>query len=234
MLGLARFVCVQPRYNLLFREIERELLPLCGEEGVTVTPFNPLAGGLLTGKYRKAETPGEGRFSVANGAFGKIYQARYWQDCEFAAIGRIEAIARQRGTAMPRVAPSRPRRKPPGPPVGTLESRHSKNDMISIRYEEIRFCPWHHELLQRYPQLFVNHGDRRADDVAPRQSWPDRFCLRGRATFGCPFERFGWFACATDVTSNMAMEIDIGPDTIAAQRASLPWRSARWPAKAGR
>jgi 1-deoxyxylulose-5-phosphate synthase len=105
-LGLARFVCVQPRYNLLFREIERELLPLCGEEGVAVTPFNPLAGGLLTGKYRKGETPSEGRFSAANGAFGKIYQARYWQDREFAAIGRIEAIARQRGTAMPTLAVS--------------------------------------------------------------------------------------------------------------------------------
>src|ERR1700737_4131433 len=51
-LGVARFDSVQPRYNLLFRQIERELLPLCSEEGVGVIPYNPMAGGLLTGKPR--------------------------------------------------------------------------------------------------------------------------------------------------------------------------------------
>ena len=45
LLGLARFDCVQPRYNLLFRQPERELLPLCREEGVGVIPYNPIAGG---------------------------------------------------------------------------------------------------------------------------------------------------------------------------------------------
>jgi 1-deoxyxylulose-5-phosphate synthase len=54
---ITRFVSVQPRYNLLFREIERELLPLAQEEGLAVIPFNPLAGGLLTGKYRKDVSP---------------------------------------------------------------------------------------------------------------------------------------------------------------------------------
>src|ERR1700726_169391 len=52
-LRLVRFVSAQPRYNLLFREIERELLPLAQEEGLAVIPFNPLAGGLLTGRYRR-------------------------------------------------------------------------------------------------------------------------------------------------------------------------------------
>src|SRR6185369_2840268 len=50
---LARFVSIQPRYNLLFREIERELLPLALEEDLAVIPYNPLAGGLLSGKYRQ-------------------------------------------------------------------------------------------------------------------------------------------------------------------------------------
>jgi 1-deoxyxylulose-5-phosphate synthase len=49
--GFARFMSVQPRYNLLFREFERELFPLCVEEGIGVIPYNPIAGGLLTGKH---------------------------------------------------------------------------------------------------------------------------------------------------------------------------------------
>ena len=50
-LKLTRFVSAQPRYNLLFREVERELFPLAQEEGLAVISFNPLAGGLLSGKY---------------------------------------------------------------------------------------------------------------------------------------------------------------------------------------
>ena len=56
--GLARFDSVQPRYNLLFRENERELFPLCAEEQVAVIPYNPLAGGLLTGKHRARRADG--------------------------------------------------------------------------------------------------------------------------------------------------------------------------------
>src|SRR5271155_897374 len=64
-LGLARFDSVQPRYNLLFREIEREMLPFCGEEGVGVIPYNPIAGGLLSGKHTYSAAPAEGtRFTL--------------------------------------------------------------------------------------------------------------------------------------------------------------------------
>src|SRR5580692_3669455 len=59
-LKLTRFVSAQPRYNLLFREIERELFPLVQEEGLAVIPFNPLAGGLLSGKYKHGDTPEKG------------------------------------------------------------------------------------------------------------------------------------------------------------------------------
>ena len=53
--GLARFDSVQPRYNLLFREFERELFPLCLDEGVGVIPYNPIAGGMLSGKHDRTE-----------------------------------------------------------------------------------------------------------------------------------------------------------------------------------
>ena len=66
-LGLARFDSVQPRYNLLFREFERELFPLCLEEGVGVIPYNPLAGGMLSGKHPRGQPPAEGtRFTISN------------------------------------------------------------------------------------------------------------------------------------------------------------------------
>jgi aryl-alcohol dehydrogenase-like predicted oxidoreductase len=103
-LSLTRFVSAQPRYNLLFREIERDLLPLCQEEGVAVIPFNPLAGGLLSGKYRQDETPDKGRFSAEYGQFGAMYKGRYWREREFGTVGQVAAIAGEAGEPMPKLA----------------------------------------------------------------------------------------------------------------------------------
>lgn len=58
--GLEPFVTVQPRYNMMDRDIERELLPLCIEEGIGVIPYSPLAGGFLTGKYQPDRPAPEG------------------------------------------------------------------------------------------------------------------------------------------------------------------------------
>jgi aryl-alcohol dehydrogenase-like predicted oxidoreductase len=97
-LKLTRFVSAQPRYNLLFREVERELFPLVQEEGLAVIPFNPLAGGLLSGKYKHSDTPEKGRFSVELGGFGRAYHARYWHEREFEAVTRVQGIAKQHET----------------------------------------------------------------------------------------------------------------------------------------
>jgi aryl-alcohol dehydrogenase-like predicted oxidoreductase len=75
VLRVTRFVSVQPRYNLLFRQIERELLPLADEEKLAVIPYNPLAGGLLTGKHRHDTSPTEGRFTAAVGKAGAMYRS---------------------------------------------------------------------------------------------------------------------------------------------------------------
>ena len=98
--NLTRFVSTQPRYNLLFREVERELFPLAREEGLAVIPFNPLAGGLLSGRYTHSETPEQGRFSAELGQFGKLYQTRYWHEREFETVGQVRKIAEQQGTPM--------------------------------------------------------------------------------------------------------------------------------------
>ncbi|MBB3452428.1 aryl-alcohol dehydrogenase-like predicted oxidoreductase [Rhizobium sp. BK313] len=103
-LRLARFVSAQPRYNLLFREIERELLPLAQEENLAVIPFNPLAGGLLSGKYQPDEKPDTGRFSAEVGQFGAMYMARYWHQREFETVGKLREIANEIGEPLTKLA----------------------------------------------------------------------------------------------------------------------------------
>jgi aryl-alcohol dehydrogenase-like predicted oxidoreductase len=85
-LGLARWDCVQPRYNLLYRDVEAELLPLCRDQGVGVIAYNPLAGGFLSGKYRGPDEapPPNTRFSL--GKTGELYRERYWQQAQFEAV----------------------------------------------------------------------------------------------------------------------------------------------------
>lgn len=96
---LARFVSVQPRYNLLFREIERELLPLALEEGVAVIPYNPLAGGLLTGKHRREGGPSPGtRFTL--GSVADRYQERYWHERAFATIAALTPLVAEHGLSL--------------------------------------------------------------------------------------------------------------------------------------
>jgi aryl-alcohol dehydrogenase-like predicted oxidoreductase len=95
-LRLARFDSVQPRYNLLFRQIEREMLPFCLEDGVGVIPYNPIAGGLLSGKHSRSAPPPDGtRFTL--GSAGGMYQDRYWHDREFRTVDEIGGLARQAG-----------------------------------------------------------------------------------------------------------------------------------------
>jgi 1-deoxyxylulose-5-phosphate synthase len=103
-LKLTRFVSVQPRYNLLFREAERELFPLAQEEGLAVMPYNPLAGGLLTGKYNQGDTPETGRFSAELGGFGQAYHARYWHEREFATVAAVQELAQQQGAPLTTVS----------------------------------------------------------------------------------------------------------------------------------
>ena len=102
MLGCASFVSVQPRYNLLFRENERELFPLCAEEGIAVIPYNPLAGGFLTGKHQPGAPTEGGRFTLGSAA-GR-YQERYWNDRMFTVIDELRPIAEAAGVSMATLA----------------------------------------------------------------------------------------------------------------------------------
>jgi aryl-alcohol dehydrogenase (NADP+) len=103
VLGLARFDTVQPRYNLLFRQIERELLPLCEVERLAVIPYNPLAGGLLSGKHRFQGGPTAGtRFTLGTAA--RRYQERYWHEREFETVEALRGLAAEAGMSMVQLA----------------------------------------------------------------------------------------------------------------------------------
>ena len=98
-LRLARFDSVQPRYNLLFRQIEREMLPFCAEDGVGVISYNPIAGGLLSGKHDKGAPPPEGtRFTL--GWAGQMYQERYWNERAFDTVEALRDLADQAGIGL--------------------------------------------------------------------------------------------------------------------------------------
>lgn len=97
--NIVRIDSAQPRYNMLFRSYERDLLPLCQEEGIAVIPYNPLAGGLLTGKHNAKAPPPEGsRFQL--GTAGARYQERYWHAREFETIDAVRKVAAEAGMSM--------------------------------------------------------------------------------------------------------------------------------------
>ena len=80
----------QPMYNLLARSIEEEYLPFCKQDGVAVVPYNPLAGGLLTGKQASGGAPIAGTRFDGN----KMYLDRYWHEDDFSAVEELKTIAR--------------------------------------------------------------------------------------------------------------------------------------------
>ena len=101
--GFVRFESVQPRYNLLFREFEREMFPLCLDEGIGVIPYNPIAGGMLSGKHDRTKPPVEGnRFTL--GTSGAMYQDRYWHEHVFDTVEQLAKLAESAGLPLATLA----------------------------------------------------------------------------------------------------------------------------------
>jgi len=94
--NLARFDCIQSPYNLFTRDIESELLPCCAKEGVGVTVYNPLAAGLLTGKYDQKTSP------APNSRLGlePIDKNIYWSTINFQAVTYLKKIADSSGLSL--------------------------------------------------------------------------------------------------------------------------------------
>jgi len=145
-LGLARFDCVQPRYNMLFREIEHELFPLCREQRLGMIPYNPLAGGFLTGKHRAgAEPAAETRFALS-GRAGETYRRRYWQEAQFAAVEQLKEFFAARNKPLAQVAVAWVLAQPEvtSPIVGATSAEQLEQSLpaveMSLDEEEMEMC----------------------------------------------------------------------------------------------
>ncbi|TDI62562.1 MAG: aldo/keto reductase [Alphaproteobacteria bacterium] len=102
-LNLARYESVQPRYNMLYREIETELLPLCRASDIGVIVYNPIAGGMLSGRYKAGQNVEENSRFGLPGA-GAVYQARYWEDRKIEIASNLAAESEKRGLSLASVA----------------------------------------------------------------------------------------------------------------------------------
>jgi aryl-alcohol dehydrogenase (NADP+) len=98
-LGLEKFVSMQNHYNLVYREEEREMIPLCRQEGIAIIPFSPLARGFLTGKYRRGENPRTARYKSDS----KLAE-RYFKPEDYEVLQVVEALAKQKGVSPAQVA----------------------------------------------------------------------------------------------------------------------------------
>lgn len=97
--GWTAFAALQSHYHMLERDVEREVLPFCAGYGVGFVPYFPLAGGFLTGKYRRGQPA-----PVGSRGESSIYVQGYMTDANYDKIEKLEAWARERGHSLSELA----------------------------------------------------------------------------------------------------------------------------------
>jgi aryl-alcohol dehydrogenase (NADP+) len=98
-MGKTRFVSMQNHYNLVYREEEREMMPLCREQGIAVIPWSPLARGFLAGNRRRQD-----KGETARAKSDEFAHAMYYQDSDFDTVDRVTEIAKARDVPNAQVA----------------------------------------------------------------------------------------------------------------------------------
>ena len=133
---LHRVVCEQPPYNLLDRRIERELLPMCRTYGIATIPWSPLAGGLLSGKYRAGAAPATGT-RYANTRENPLL-AKRWTDASLAVVEKLLPLAAAKGVPLSQFALAWAMHQPgiTSPIVGprTLEQLEDNLGALEIKF----------------------------------------------------------------------------------------------------
>jgi aryl-alcohol dehydrogenase-like predicted oxidoreductase len=123
--GWTRFVSMQNYYNLAYREEEREMLPLCRDEGIGVIPWSPLARGRLARPWDETTHRSE------NDAFG---QSLYTEDADRAVVDRVAEVAGERGVPMAQVATAWMLSKPgiTAPIIGATKPHHLADAVAAV------------------------------------------------------------------------------------------------------
>jgi len=133
--GLTRFVSMQNHYNIIYREEEREMIPLCREEGIGVIPWSPLARGFVAGNRRREDYGETVRAKTDPYAHGL-----YYEDSDFAVVERVTEVARGRGISNAQVALAWLLGKPgvTAPIIGASKMEHLEEAVaaLGIRLEE--------------------------------------------------------------------------------------------------
>jgi 1-deoxyxylulose-5-phosphate synthase len=133
--GLARFVSMQNHYNLIYREEEREMIPLCRKEGIGLIPWSPMARGFLAGN-RSRENFGE----TLRARTDDYAQQLYYLDADFQVVDRVTEVARQRGVKNTQIALAwvLQQRGVTAPIIGASQMQHLEDAVVAleIRLEE--------------------------------------------------------------------------------------------------
>src|SRR5437899_3476720 len=128
-MGLTRFVSMQNHYNLVYREEEREMIPLCREEGIGVIPWSPLARGFLAGN-RNPQNFGD----TVRAKTDDYAKQLYYQPSDFTVVERVTEIARRRGVSNAQVALAWVLQQPgiTAPIVGASKMDHLEDAVASL------------------------------------------------------------------------------------------------------
>ena len=149
--GWARFVSMQDHYNLVYREEEREMIPLCLDEGLGVLPWSPLARGLLTGSRKRGDT------TVTERAKSDDYAAKlYDEPSDWDVVEATRAVAEARGVSMAEVALAWLLAKPgvTAPIVGATRLEHLD---AAVRAVDVTLSP---DDVKRLEAPYRPHGVR--------------------------------------------------------------------------
>lgn len=128
-LGLTKFVSMQPQYNLVYREEEREMLPLCKDQGIGVIPWSPLARGFLAGGRMQ---PGEGNTERAR--TDEFAPRLYYREADLAVVDALEGAARARGLPQMQLALAWVLRNPvvTAPIIGATKEHHIDDAVAAL------------------------------------------------------------------------------------------------------
>ncbi|KAF2264431.1 aflatoxin B1 aldehyde reductase member 2 [Lojkania enalia] len=102
--GWVKPTIYQAMYNAITRAIEPELIPCCRQYKIDIVIYNPLAGGIFSGKYKTKNIPSEGRYSNASESMGNMYRDRYFKDATFDALRIVELVAEKHNLTLLEIA----------------------------------------------------------------------------------------------------------------------------------